>query len=72
MMIKSSLRLIFVLVYNYKTTFLLSKAEKRKYFRGCFVLFNELLILPRFNCCCFFWQEIFLRSEKMGIILQLL
>ena len=47
MMIKSSLRLIFVLVY--KSTFLLSESKKRKNFRECFVLFNQLLILPRFN-----------------------
>ena len=40
MMIKSSLRLIFVLVY--KSTFLLSESEKREHFRGCFVPFNEL------------------------------
>ena len=40
MMIKSSLRLIFVLVY--KSTFLLSESEKRDHFRGCFVPFNEL------------------------------
>ena len=52
MMIKSSLRLIFVLVY--KSTFLLSESEKRKHVRGCFVLFNKLLILPRFNWCFFF------------------
>ena len=51
MMIKSLLRLIFVLVY--KSTFLLSESEKRKHFSGCFVIFNELLILPRFNCCFF-------------------
>ena len=69
MVIKSLLRLIFVLVY--KSTFPLSESEKRKHFSGCFVLFNELLILPRFNYS-FFWQEIFLWSEKMGIILQLL
>ena len=47
MVIKSLLRLIFVLVY--KSTFPLSESEKRKHFSGCFVLFNELLILPRFN-----------------------
>ena len=54
MMIKSSLRLIFVLVY--KSTYLWSESEKKKHFLGgggwggCFVLFNELLILPWFNC----------------------
>ena len=49
MMIKISSRLIFVLVYN--STFLLSELEKRTNFRECFVLFHELLILTRFNCC---------------------
>ena len=48
MMIKSSLRLSFVLVY--KSTYLWSESEKRKHFRECFVLFNEQLILPWFNC----------------------
>ena len=69
MMIKSSLRLIFVLVY--KSTFLLSESEKRKHFRGCFVLFNELWFYLGL-IVVFFCQEIFLWSEKMGIILQLL
>ena len=49
MMIKYSLRLIFVLVY--KSTYLWSESEKRNRFRVCFVVFNELLIfvifLPR-------------------------
>ena len=44
MMIKRLLHLIFVLTY------LLSESEKRKHFRGCFVVFNELLILAWFNC----------------------
>ena len=49
MMIKSSLRLIFTLVY--KSTYLLSESEKRNNFGVCFVLFNELFVfvvfLPR-------------------------
>ena len=49
MMIKSSLRLIFVLVY--KSTYLEGELEKRNHFGVCFVLFNELFIfvvfLPR-------------------------
>ena len=48
MMIKYSLRLIFVLVY--KSTYLWSESEKRNRFGMCFVVFNELLIfifLPR-------------------------
>ena len=57
MMMKSSLRLIFVLVY--KSTYLWSESEKKKHFNGCFVAFNELLVLPRFYCCSFY-QEIFL------------
>ena len=49
MMIKSSLRLIFVLVH--KSTYLGDELEKRNHFGACFVLFNELFIyavfLPR-------------------------
>ena len=52
MMIKYSLRLIFVLVY--KSTYLWSDSEKRNHFGMCFVVFNELLIfvifLPRNFC----------------------
>ena len=49
MMIKSSLVLIFILVY--KSTYLWSELEKRNNFGVCFVLFNELFVfvvfLPR-------------------------
>ena len=65
MMIKSSLRLIFVLVY--KSTFLLSESEKRKHFRGCFVPLNELLILPRFNCFVFFAKKSSCDQRKLGL-----
>ena len=58
MMIKSSLRLIFVLVY--KSTFLLSELAKRKHFKGCFVLFNELLILRQL----FFFAKKFSCDER--------
>ena len=64
MMIKSSLRLIFLLVY--KSTYLWSESEKRNHFGVCFVLFNELFAFVAF---C---QEMFLQSEKMGITLQVL
>ena len=64
MMIKSLLRLIFVLVY--KSTFPLSESEKRKHFSGCFVLFNELLILPRFNCS-FFDKKFSCDQRKWGL-----
>ena len=50
MMIKSLLRLIFVLVYKSTSPWSKSK-KKRNHFRGCSVLFNELFIfvvfLPR-------------------------
>ena len=48
MMITSSLRLVFVLVY--KSTYLWIEPEKRKHLREGFVVFNEMLILSWFNC----------------------
>ena len=72
MMIKSSLHLIFVLLYKF--TYLRSELEKKKLGgRGVLYFFNELLIWPLIFVLllCFFCQEIFLWSKKMGIILQL-
>ena len=46
MMIKSSLRLIFILVY--KSTYLMSESEKRNHCGVCFVLFNELSLFVAF------------------------
>ena len=65
MMIKSLLRLIFVLVY--KSTSPWSKSKKKGIILGgvLYFLMNCLFLL-------FFCLEIFLWSEKMGIILQLL
>ena len=45
-MIKSSLRLIFVLVY--KSTYMWSESEKRNHFGVCFVLFDELFMFFAF------------------------
>ena len=64
MMIKISLRLIFVLVY--KSAYLWSESDKREHFWGCFVVFNELLILPRFNYC-FFAKKLSCDLRKWGL-----
>lgn len=63
-MINSSLRLIFVLVY--KSTDRCSESEKRKHFMGCFVLFNELLVLPWFKDCRFFANKFSCDQTKWG------
>ena len=63
MMIKSSLHLIFVLLY--KSTYLWSEPEKSENFGGCFVLFNELLILPLFNL--FFVGKFSCDRRKWGL-----
>ena len=46
MMIKSSLRLIFILVY--RSTYLWSGSKKRNHFGVCSVLFNELFVFVVF------------------------
>ena len=50
-MIKSSLHLTFVL--QYKSTYCRVSYRKGKISGGYFVIFNEFLILPLFNCCFF-------------------